>query len=211
MATNQELNLTDESPDLPTPSRGGGPGGNPLITLSKPFNPDEVREAARGDLARGLLWLLALAIGGVLLFVGIGRVDGTVITQSIFPSLVALAGTALGFYFGSSTKSTDTGGPPSRVVPGSGTPPISDAGADQAAVIGATVTLKGRGSAASGAPVTYAWTLTTPGGSKTKLSQSDIASPTFAPDVAGKYVAQLTVSDGSSSSSASQTITVAPA
>jgi len=59
------------------------------------------REETRGDLARGLLWLLALVIGGVLVFVGLGRLDGTVITQSIFPSLIALAGTALGFYFGS--------------------------------------------------------------------------------------------------------------
>lgn len=35
--------------------------------------------------------------------------DGTVLAQSIFPSLVALTGTALGFYFGSQTG----GGPPS--------------------------------------------------------------------------------------------------
>jgi len=48
-------------------------------------------------------------IGGVLVFVGLGRLDGTVITQSIFPSLIALAGTALGFYFGSqSAKNADS-------------------------------------------------------------------------------------------------------
>ena len=82
----------------------------PAVEVLAPFNLEERREEARGDLARGLLWLLTFAIGGVLVFVGLGRLDGTVITQSIFPSLVALAGTALGFYFGSqSGKNSDSG------------------------------------------------------------------------------------------------------
>lgn len=68
---------------------------------TKPFDLEENREVTRGDLARGLLYLLSFAIGGVLVFIGLGRLDGTVLTQSIFPSLIALAGTALGFYFGS--------------------------------------------------------------------------------------------------------------
>jgi hypothetical protein len=71
--------------------------------VSDPYDPLKEREGTRGDLARGLLWLLAFVIGGVLIFVGLGRLDGSVITQSIFPSLIALAGTALGFYFGSQT------------------------------------------------------------------------------------------------------------
>jgi hypothetical protein len=70
---------------------------------TKPYSQAETQENTRGDLARGLLWLLTFAIGGVLVFIGLGRLDGTVLTQSIFPSLVALAGTALGFYFGSQT------------------------------------------------------------------------------------------------------------
>jgi hypothetical protein len=66
---------------------------------------EDRREFVRGDLARGLLWLLTLTIGGVIFFVGIGQIKGEVLTQSIFPSLVTLAGTALGFYFGAvSTK-----------------------------------------------------------------------------------------------------------
>jgi hypothetical protein len=71
----------------------------------KPYNLDRAREETRGDLARGLLWLLAFTVAGVLVFVALGRVDGSAITQSIFPSLVALAGTALGFYFGSQVNS----------------------------------------------------------------------------------------------------------
>jgi hypothetical protein len=96
----RELNLLNE------PAK---PNRAPDFTVSPPFNLDQVREAARGDLARGLLWLLTFAIGGVLAFIGMGRLEGTVVTQSIFPSLVALAGTALGFYFGSSTKASDSG------------------------------------------------------------------------------------------------------
>src|SRR6266849_8700200 len=69
--------------------------------VSESYDPVREREGTRGDLARGLLWLLTFAIGGVLVFVGLGLLDGSAITQSIFPSLVALAGTALGFYFGS--------------------------------------------------------------------------------------------------------------
>ena len=78
-----------------------GPPPPPQDT--KKITAEESRENTRGDLARGLLWLLTFAIGGVLVFIGLGRLDGTVLTQSIFPSLVALAGTALGFYFGSQT------------------------------------------------------------------------------------------------------------
>jgi hypothetical protein len=69
---------------------------------------DQLREGARGDLARGLLYLLTFAIGGVLVFIGTGRLDGTVLTQSVFPSLIALAGTALGFYFGSQSNNSNT-------------------------------------------------------------------------------------------------------
>lgn len=95
-----ELDLTHEPPAAALP---------PIVT--EPFNPDPIREETRGDLARGLLWLLTFAIGGVLFFVGVGRLEGTVITQSIFPSLIALAGTALGFYFGSQAgKPSDSGG-----------------------------------------------------------------------------------------------------
>jgi hypothetical protein len=75
----------------------------PVTPVTKPYNLDEAREGTRGDLARGLLWLLTLTIGALILFVGMGRLDGAMIAQSVFPSLVTLAGTALGFYFGSQT------------------------------------------------------------------------------------------------------------
>ena len=174
-----------------------------------PFNAEEQRESARGDLARGLLWLLTFAIGGILAFVGLGRLDGTVITQSIFPSLVALAGTALGFYFGSS-KSGDAG------TPGSGapatvnqTPPVANAGPDQNATVGATVTLKGSGTVGStGTQLTYAWTLLhIPPGSKATLSGAGAASVTFVADQPGTYEAQLIVNDGTASTPSTTHVT----
>jgi hypothetical protein len=85
----------------------------------QPFDPNKQREETRGDLARGLLWLLTFSIGGVLAFIGLGRLEGTVLTQSIFPSLIALAGTALGFYFGS--QQTQQGNNPTE-TPGSTSP-----------------------------------------------------------------------------------------
>ncbi len=91
MNTDEPLDLTGdpaESQELRTP-------------IERPWNEDQERESTRGDLARGLLWLVAFTIGGVLLFIGTSRINGSVLTESVFPSLIALAGTALGFYFGS--------------------------------------------------------------------------------------------------------------
>ena len=70
-------------------------------------DPDAPREVIRSDLARGLLWLLTITIGAVIFFVGLGQVPSDVLTQSIFPSLVTLTGTALGFYFGAQTAKKD--------------------------------------------------------------------------------------------------------
>lgn len=78
------------------------PSTTPIaVTQPEPYSPDRSREETRGILARGLLWLLTFAVGGILAFIGFGRLEGSTLAQSIFPSLVALTGTALGFYFGS--------------------------------------------------------------------------------------------------------------
>ena len=110
-----ELDLTHEAiPDL---ARESTPSYE-----TKPFNWVEIRENVRGDLARGLLYLLTFAIGGVLVFIGSGRLEGTVLTQSIFPSLIALAGTALGFYFGSQSNNGGVAANGKPAPPGSNLP-----------------------------------------------------------------------------------------
>jgi len=101
MNDSEELDLTDEKEPQGRPKP-------PIGLQTKPFDLEENREGTRGDLARGLLWLLTFTIGGVLVFIGTGRLEGTVLTQSVFPSLIALAGTALGFYFGSQSNKDTT-------------------------------------------------------------------------------------------------------
>jgi hypothetical protein len=108
--------FTTEPAKPPTPAIG--------VTEPEPYSPDKSREETRGDLARGLLWLLTFAVGGILAFIGFGRLEGSVLAQSIFPSLIALTGTALGFYFGSqvaaapksTTSSPTLATPPPRPV-----------------------------------------------------------------------------------------------
>lgn len=76
--------------------------------------------------------------------------------------------------------------------------PIANAGADQSALVGATVMLDGTGSTdPDGDPLTYAWSiLDQPVGSVSTLSSSTDATPSLLIDVAGDYVVQLIVSDG---------------
>jgi hypothetical protein len=110
-----DLDLTHEPESENAPKASSG-------VQTKPVDLDEIREGARGDLARGLLYLLTFAIGGVLVFIGTGRLDGTVLTQSVFPSLIALAGTALGFYFGSQSNNGGVSATGKVTSPGSNVP-----------------------------------------------------------------------------------------
>jgi hypothetical protein len=88
--------------------------------------------------------------------------------------------------------------------------PVANAGSDQAAVVGQTVTLDGSGSTdVDGNALTYVWALTTrPAGSGAVLSDPATVMPVFRVDRAGTYVAQLIVNDGTVSSVA-DTVTVA--
>ncbi|MGD1069448.1 MAG: putative Ig domain-containing protein [Bryobacteraceae bacterium] len=90
--------------------------------------------------------------------------------------------------------------------------PVANPGVNQTVSVGSTVTLNGTGSTNPGGigSLTYAWTLlSVPNGSAalSTLSNANMATATFTADVYGTYTAQLTVSNGVVSNSATVTIT----
>ena len=90
--------------------------------------------------------------------------------------------------------------------------PIANAGPNQTAVVGSTVTLNGSGSSnPSGiGTLTYNWAFTSrPAGSTAVLSNPASVMPTFVIDRPGSYVIALTVSNGTASDTASVTVSTA--
>jgi hypothetical protein len=92
-------------------------------------------------------------------------------------------------------------------------PPNANAGYNQNAETGRTVTLNGMQSVDpdnAPSPLTYSWTVAqVPSGSaitSTSLMGANTATPTFTPDVAGSYEFKLTVSDGAATGT--DTVTV---
>ncbi len=77
-------------------------------------------------------------------------------------------------------------------------PPVANAGAEQVVAVGAPVTLSGSASTdPNGDTLTYQWSLTArPNLSTAALTNPNTVGPTFTPDLAGFYVATLTVNDG---------------
>ena len=88
-------------------------------------------------------------------------------------------------------------------------PPVANAGPDQSAAVGSTVTLNGSGSTnpSGTGTLTYSWAFTSrPPGSAATLSNPTSVTPTFVVDVPGNYAIALTVSNGSASSTDSVTV-----
>jgi VCBS repeat-containing protein len=81
-------------------------------------------------------------------------------------------------------------------------PPVANAGADQSALVNDTVTLDGSGSSdVDGDTLSFKWSFASkPNGSSATLSSTTAAKPSFVGDVAGSYVVQLIVNDGTANS-----------
>ncbi len=90
-------------------------------------------------------------------------------------------------------------------------PPVADAGSDQVVIVGDSVQLDGSGSSDPDADsLSYNWEfITKPTGSAAVISNASPVTPTFVADVAGEYVVQMVVNDGTEDSAPDQvTITV---
>ncbi len=90
-------------------------------------------------------------------------------------------------------------------------PPVANAGPEQVVVAGAVVTLDGSASSdVNMDTLTYQWSLTTrPNASTAVLTNPTTVAPTFTPDLAGFYVATLTVNDGKGGTHVSRVLILA--
>jgi hypothetical protein len=89
--------------------------------------------------------------------------------------------------------------PDSVIITSNNVAPVANAGPDQGGIaLGSLVTLDGSASSdANGDPLTYSWSLTSrPAGSAAVLANPTSVTPTFTVDLAGIYVVQLIVNDG---------------
>ncbi len=96
----------------------------------------------------------------------------------------------------SSNNTGSTNNPPTNQAPS------AEADADAQTIdVGQQVTLDASGSSdPDGDNLSFSWNLNSPSGSSSQLSDDQAENPTFTPDVAGDYVATVTVSDGNGES-----------
>jgi len=90
--------------------------------------------------------------------------------------------------------------------------PVADAGEDRTVTVGDTVTLNGNGADNDGDSLTYSWSFAAlPDDSEATLTNADMPSASFTTDVAGDYVVELVVNDGTEDSTPDQVTITAEA
>lgn len=115
----------------------------------------------------------------------------------------------------SDSPATDSKIVPIAIQDIANTPPIADAGPDQAVLVGVAVQLDGSGSNdADGDALTYLWTIVqAPEGSTAAFSDATLINPTITPDLPGVYLLALFVNDGTETSDGDQiqlTVSLSP-
>jgi hypothetical protein len=141
-----------------------------------------------------------------------GSAAGLSNPNSAKPTFTAdLAGTYVGALIVNDSKLASTAKTVTVTAAVANVAPVANAGAGQSIIAGALVALDGSaGSDANGDALSFGWTLTSrPNGSAAALSSTVAVRPTFTADLAGTYVATLTVSDGRLSSVVSNSVTTA--
>ena len=96
-------------------------------------------------------------------------------------------------------------------VQGANQPPVANAGSDRSVNQASVVELDGSNSSdPENAGLTYSWSfISKPSGSAAVLSNATTATPTFTADLAGAYVVQLVVNDGTSDSTPDEVVITA--
>ncbi len=105
MASIEEKDLTDEDGALEPAQMG------PEVPPLEPFNIAQAQEKVRGLVAQGLIVMLAIII--LMAFITLWSYGSTFadlekLMTIIFGPVIALVGTAIGYYFGGKTTQNET-------------------------------------------------------------------------------------------------------
>ena len=130
-------------------------------------------------------------------------IRGALYTLSFAAITILAAGGAPGQSSEAAAPALASAGPAAPLSTHGDDTPRAHAGSARTAAIGETVVLDGSAStSADGRRLTYAWTLHAPAGSGARLSAPEAVRPSFTVDLLGEYRAELTVSNGETSSAA---------
>ena len=187
-----EIVASDPGVNSPPVADAGSPQ---TVDVGQPVTLDGGDSAdAEGD-PLTYLWILSAPAGSAAVLS-----DAGTRTPSFTPDAAGTYTATLTVSDGQSDSAPDSVAITVR-TPQTNTPPLADAGPDQSRHIGEMIPLDGSASSdPDGDALSYRWSLSTPAGSASALSDTTRVSPDFTADVAGTYTATLIVSDGTTDS-----------